>query len=162
MLCAAVGADDFAGYAEVLEKVGVDTTTALWCKGVPTGAAFITTDLEDNQITAFHAGAMGRADGVDITRLRDVSDVVVGANAAPAMARHVRDAAAMRARLTFVPAQQIPAMPDEDLRAGVAAAWCIVGNDYEVEMIRQRTGMVLDEVRTRALVATPPAATTGT
>ncbi|TMB89676.1 MAG: hypothetical protein E6J45_09895 [Chloroflexi bacterium] len=110
LLCAAVGAGDFDAYEAELEASGVDTSAALRSADVPTAAAFITTDLDDNQITAFFAGAMARAAGVDLTALDGVSDVVVGADAADAMAAHIAQAAALRARLTFAPAQQIPSL----------------------------------------------------
>jgi adenosine kinase len=153
LLCAAVGADDFTAYDDRLTSAGVDTTEALRCEDVGTAAAFITTDLEDNQITAFYSGAMARAAGVDLSSIRDVSDVVVGADAPDAMAVHIEQAAKMDARLTFAPAQQIPSLPDATLHAGLERAWLIVANDYEMEMIRQRTGMTLEQLRARGLVA---------
>jgi len=153
LLCAAVGAHDFADYEGMLVAVGVDTTEALRCDDLGTAAAFITTDLEDNQITAFYAGAMARAAGVDLTGISDVSDVVVGADAPDAMALHIEQSATMRARLTFAPAQQIPSLPDETLQAGLDCAWLVVGNDYEMEMIRQRTGRTLEQLRAHGLVA---------
>src|SRR6202043_4151180 len=135
LLCAAVGAEDFPAYGSALEAAGVDTSTALRCHDVGTAAAFITTDLQDNQITAFFPGAMARAAGVDLQALGDVSDVVVGADAADAMTAHVHQAEAMGAHLIFAPAQQIPAMSDVVLRTGLERAWLVVGNDYELEMI---------------------------
>ena len=153
LLCAAVGAADFDPYARELEMHGVDTSTALRCDDVGTAAAFITTDLDDNQITAFYAGAMARAAGVDLTGTPDVSDVVVGADAADAMALHIAQASSLHARLAFAPAQQIPSMPDETLRAGLASAWLVAGNDYELAMIAERTGVTIDSLRGHAIVA---------
>ena len=153
LLCAAVGAGDFDAYEAELEASGVDTSAALRSADVPTAAAFITTDLDDNQITAFFAGAMARAAGVDLTALDGVSDVVVGADAADAMAAHIAQAAALRARLTFAPAQQIPSLSDATLRAGLDAAWLVAGNDYELEMIRERTGVSVEDLRQRTMVA---------
>ena len=123
LLCAAVGAADFDSYGAALETMGVDTSAALRCDDVGTAAAFITTDLDDNQITAFFAGAMARAAGVDLAALRDVEHVVVGADAADAMAAHIDQAGALDARLVFAPAQQIPSLPEETLRRGLDGAW---------------------------------------
>ena len=64
----------------------------------------------------------------------------MGADDAGAMALHVDQARTLGARLVFVPAQQIPALPDDVLRAGLEQAWLVAGNDYELEMIRDRTG----------------------
>jgi adenosine kinase len=153
LLCAAVGANDFDGFAAALEAVGVDTSTVLRCDDIDTATAFITTDLDGNQITAFHPGAMSRAAGVDLSRLRDVSEVVVGADDAGAMALHIVQAGTLGARLVFVPAQQIPALPDDVLRAGLEQAWLVAGNDYELEMIRERTGLTIGEMSAQRMVA---------
>jgi adenosine kinase len=153
LLCAAVGAGDFDGFAAALEAEGVDTSAVLRCDDIETATAFITTDLDGNQITAFHPGAMTRAAGVDLSVLRDVSEVVVGADDATAMALHIEQAHALGARLVFVPAQQIPALPDDALRAGLEQAWLVAGNDYELEMIRERTGLSVDELGTGRMVA---------
>jgi adenosine kinase len=154
LLCAAVG-NDFGSYDEALSSVGVDTDPALRCNDVPTASAFITTDLDDNQITAFYPGAMARGGDVDLRVHASVVDTVVVAPDAPdGMAVHVEQARSMGARLVFVPAQQIPALPEETLRAGLDSAWMVVGNDYELEMIRSRTGVSAEDLRRRgALVA---------
>jgi len=153
LLCAAVGANDFDGFAAALEAEGVDTSAVLRCDDIDTATAFITTDLDGNQITAFHPGAMSRAAGVDLGVLRDVSEVVVGADDAGAMALHIEQAGTLGARLVFVPAQQIPALPDEVLRAGLDQAWLVAGNDYELEMIRERTGLTISEMGAQRVVA---------
>jgi adenosine kinase len=154
LLCAAVG-DDFSSYDEALRAAGVDTSTALRCNDIPTASAFITTDLDDNQITAFYPGAMARGGDVDLrVHASRVDTVVVAPDAPDGMALHVAQARSMGARLVFVPAQQIPSLPEETLRAGLDAAWMVVGNDYELELIRSRTGVSADDLRRRgALVA---------
>jgi adenosine kinase len=153
LLCAAVGAGDFDGFAAALEAEGVDTSAVLRCEDIETATAFITTDIDDNQITAFHPGAMTRAAGVDLSVLPDVSHVVVGADDAGAMALHIEQAHAMGARLVFAPAQQIPAMPDEVLRTGLDQAWLVAGNDYELEMIAERTGRSIADLSAGRMVA---------
>ena len=153
ILCAAVGAGDFVDYAAALEAEGVDTSGVLSCSDIGTATAFITTDKDGNQITAFYPGAMARATGVDLSVLTDVSEVVVGADDAGAMERHVEQAHQLGARLVFIPAQQIPAMPDDVLRQGLDQAWLVGGNDYEFEMIRERTGISVEEMSASRLVA---------
>jgi adenosine kinase len=153
LLCAAVGARDFGAFAAALEAVGVDTTAVLRCDDIETATAFITTDLDDNQITAFHPGAMTRAAGVDLSVLHDVSEVVVGADDAAAIALHIEQAHTMGARLVFVPAQQIPALPDDVLRTGLDQAWVVAGNDYELEMITERTGRSITDLSAGRMVA---------
>jgi adenosine kinase len=153
LLCAAVGAGDFDAFGAALEAEGVDLSPVLRCDGIDTATAFITTDLDGNQITAFHPGAMTRAAGVDLSVLTGVSEVIVGADDAQAMALHIEQAHTLGARLVFVPAQQIPSMPDEVLRAGLDHAWLVAGNDYEFEMIRERTGRSIGDLSEARLVA---------
>jgi adenosine kinase len=154
MLCAAVGSD-FGDYDAALQSVGVDTATALHCNDIPTASAFITTDLDDNQITAFFPGAMSRGADVDLRVHAASTDTVVVAPDAPdGMALHIAQAGEIGARLVFVPAQQIPSLPEQTLRAGLDSAWMVVGNDYELELIRSRTGVSPDDLRRRgAMVA---------
>jgi adenosine kinase len=139
MLCAAVG-NDFAEYGAALSSVGVDTSRALLCDDVSTATAFITTDIDDNQITAFFPGAMARAAGVNLEALAGVEHVVVAPDAPDGMALHVEQASRMGAKLVFAPAQQLSSLADETLAAGLDAAWLVVGNDYELEVIHRRTG----------------------
>jgi adenosine kinase len=153
LLCAAVG-NDFADYGSALQAIGVDTSRALVCDDVSTATAFITTDADDNQITAFYPGAMARAAGVDLSSLSDVEHVVVGPDAPDGMDLHVRQATQIGAKLVFAPAQQLSSMSDATLSAGLDAAWLIVGNDYEFEVIHRRTGRDVESLATAgALVA---------
>ncbi|HET9051653.1 MAG TPA: carbohydrate kinase family protein [Candidatus Dormibacteraeota bacterium] len=150
LLCAAVG-DDFDEYGEALTAAGVDVGTAVRCPGMSTAAAFITTDLADNQIAAFHPGAMAGAE-VDLTTLDGVDMVVVSPDAPGAMAAHAAQASAMGARLAFAPAQQLPALSDEALVTGLDAAWLVAGNDYEMELIRSRSGRGVDDLASAGVI----------
>ena len=153
LLCAAVG-NDFADYGAALSAVGVDTSGAVIFDDITTATCFITTDIDDNQITAFYAGAMGRAAQVDLSRLSDVDHVVVAPDAPDGMALHVAQAGAIGARLVFAPAQQLSSMADEALVAGLDAAWLVVGNDYEFQVIQRRSGRDPAEIaRGGAIVA---------
>jgi adenosine kinase len=138
-LCAAVG-NDFAKYGAALSAVGVDTSRALLCDDISTATAFITTDADDNQITAFYPGAMARAAEVNLEALSGVEHVVVAPDAPDGMALHVEQASHMGARLVFAPAQQLSSLTDQTVNAGLDAAWLVVGNDYELEVIHRRTG----------------------
>ena len=154
VLCAAVG-NDFEDFGAALVQAGVDVSALLHDKGMSTATAFITTDLDNNQITAFYPGAMSRAAEVDLSRLGDLSHVVVAPDAPDAMARHIEQALAAECRLVFAPAQQLTSLPDPVLLAGLDAAWLVLGNDYEMELIRQRTGRsAADLAATGTVVAT--------
>jgi adenosine kinase len=139
LLCAAVG-NDFTEYGAALSAAGVDITLALVCDDISTATAFITTDVDDNQITAFFPGAMGRASEVDLEALSGVEHVIVAPDAPDGMRLHVDQASRMGAKLVFAPAQQLSSMSDDTLVAGLDAAWLVVGNDYELEVIHRRTG----------------------
>jgi adenosine kinase len=152
LLCAAVGSD-FTDYGASLSRVGVDTSAALGCDDVPTASCFITTDQDDNQITAFFPGAMARALEIDLRSAEGVEHVVVAPDAPDAMAAHIAQAREMGAKLVFAPAQQIPAISDATLRAGLDAAWLVVGNDYELELVRNRIGRDIGRLAENAMVA---------
>ena len=139
LLAAAVG-NDFDSFGAALTASGVDVSAALHCTDIATACCFITTDLDNNQITAFFPGAMSRAGDIDLRTLGDVEYVVVSPDAPDAMAAHIEQSAALGARLVFAPAQQLPAMSEETLRAGLDGAWLVAGNDYEFELILSRTG----------------------
>ncbi|MHB8717855.1 MAG: carbohydrate kinase family protein [Candidatus Dormibacteria bacterium] len=151
LLCAAVGSD-FAEYGRAISAVGVDTSSVLLCDDIVCATGFITTDADDNQITAFHPGAMARAAGVDLTVLGDVDHVLVTPDAPEAMTLHIAQAQQMGARLVFAPAQQLTTLDDATIVAGLDAAWLVIGNDYELESIRQRTGRAAADIASRALV----------
>ena len=152
LLCAAVGSD-FTEYGASLSQAGVDTSASLGCDDVPTASCFITTDLDDNQITAFFPGAMARAADIDLRALEDVDHVVITPDSPDGMAVHIAQARGMAARLVFAPAQQIPSIDDETLVAGLDAAWLVVGNDYELELVRNRTGRDVTQLARRSIVA---------
>jgi adenosine kinase len=152
LLCAAVGSD-FAEYGAALSRAGVDTSAALGCDDVPTASCFITTDHDDNQITAFFPGAMARAADIDLRLTEGVEHVVVAPDAPDGMAVHIEQACEIGAKLVFAPAQQIPAIADSTLRAGLDNAWLVVGNDYEIELVRNRTGRDVRALAERSIVA---------
>lgn len=153
VLCAAVGAD-YDADAAALAATGVDVGGLLRCDDVPTATCFITTDRDDNQITAFYPGAMLRAAAIDLAGVADIDTVVVAPDAPEAMAVHLDQARRLGLHLVFAPAQQIPALDDSTLATGLDVAWLVVGNDYELELVRARTGRrVTDLARRGAIVA---------
>jgi adenosine kinase len=152
LLCAAVGSD-FTEYGASLSRTGVDTSASLGCDDVPTASCFITTDLDDNQITAFFPGAMARAADIDLRALEDLEHVVVAPDSPDGMQAHIAQARELGVKLVFAPAQQIPSIGDETLLAGLDAAWLVVGNDYELELVRNRTGRSVADLAERSIVA---------
>lgn len=139
LLAAAVGRD-FDAYGAALAAAGVDLSMTLRCPDLDTASSFITTDLENNQITAFYPGAMTMATHVDVTSLERGDWVLVTPDDPAAMAVHVQQAVACGLRLVFSPAQQLPRLSPEVLRRGIESAWLVVGNEYEMGLIEAATG----------------------
>jgi adenosine kinase len=96
--------------------------------------------MDDNQITGYYGGAMNRAGMLGLgDTVPDPEAVIVGPNAPDAMFRLVRECREAGVRWIFDPAHQLPHMSGSDLVAGARGAWILIGNDYELELIRQRT-----------------------
>ena len=131
-------ADDYRAW---LAERGIDVAGLRLIDGVMTATGFTTTDSEDNQLTGYYGGAMLKADilGLDDT-VTDPEVVIIGPNAPAAMARLVRECRDRGVRWVYDPSHQLSSMPVEDLVDGIRGAWILIGNDYEVELIQERTG----------------------
>jgi len=157
ILLGAVGRD-FDGYAEWLDRHGIRRDRIRVLEDEYTAQAFITTDLDDNQITAFHSGAMDRAHEA---RLEDVDEpyrvAIVGPNGKKAMQEYAR---ALKARddveLVVDPGQGLGQFDRDELRELVDGASIYVVNDYEWSLTRERSGWSADEIagRVGAVVVT--------
>ncbi|HLQ62226.1 MAG TPA: carbohydrate kinase family protein [Candidatus Acidoferrales bacterium] len=132
---------DAAEYRAWLESLGVDCRGLRLLEDEMTATGFTTTDLDDNQITGYYGGAMNRAAmlGLDDT-VPDPTAVIVGPNAPDAMFRLVRECRERTVPWVFDPAHQLPHLSAADLEEGARGAWILVGNDYELELVQQRTG----------------------
>ncbi len=154
---AVVGAagPDFAEYRAIFDGLGIDTQLVPEVADQLTAYAFMMTDLAGNQIAAFYPGALDRASDVDTIEAASRAVLgLVGATAPDAMRRHAAEIAGSGCRLVYDPSQQVVALPAEDIKAGVDAAWAVIGNDYELAMIAQKTGLTVDAIAERvSLVA---------
>ncbi|HYM65965.1 MAG TPA: PfkB family carbohydrate kinase, partial [Patescibacteria group bacterium] len=106
---------------------------------------FTTTDLDDNQLTGYYGGAMWRA---AVLGLDDgppgIEAVIVGPNDPGAMKRLIAESRERRLPFVFDPAHQLPMMSPEDVADGTRDAWIVIGNDYELELIQERTQRDVD------------------
>jgi adenosine kinase len=147
---------DFGPYAKWMDECGVGRRYVSVVKDAYTAQAFITTDLDDNQITAFHPGAM---DFSHLNNVRDADGIDIGIVAPDGREGMVQHAAQFEeADIPFVfdPSQGLPMFDGEALRHFIdQAAWVTV-NDYEWEMLHERTGYAVADVteRVRALIVT--------
>ena len=147
---------DFGPYAAWLERHGVVTQHLKVLPGEFTAQAFITTDLDDNQITAFHPGAMQQAHQNRIAEATGVGIGIVAPDGRDAMIEHARDFAAAGIPFIFDPGQGLPMFGGEDLKRFIDQASWVVVNDYEWSLLAERTGYTAADVarRVEALIVT--------
>jgi adenosine kinase len=150
LLLASVGSD-FGPYADWLDRNGISRRWVRVYDEMLTAQAFITTDLDDNQITAFHSGAMERASEL---KLEDVSDPVtlgiVSPNAKQAMLDVARDLKRRGIPAVIDPGQQLSSFSGEELLALIDGAAVYVVNDYEWSLTQSRAGLSEDALVRRA------------
>jgi adenosine kinase len=153
----ATAGHDFAPYAERLAAQGIAVDHIRVVDGTYTAQAFITTDLDDNQITAFHPGAMQHA------HLNQVSDAgpgialgIVAPDGRQAMIEHAAQFAAAKIPFVFDPGQGLPMFGAEELKTFIAQARWVAVNDYEWGMLQQKTGFAVSDItaQVEALVVT--------
>jgi adenosine kinase len=147
---------DFAAYGEWLRERSVDLTHVRAVENEFTAQAFITTDLDDNQITAFHPGAMSHS---HLNRVPDGAGLTLGVVAPDGrdgMVQHAAQFAAAGIPLLFDPGQGLPMFGGQELLDFVAKSTWIAVNDYEGQMLAERTGLSLRDIarRVRALIVT--------
>ena len=109
-----------------------------------TAQAFIMTDLDNNQITAFHPGAMQSAHEIDVPTRSDLALAIVAPDGREAMLRHAAQLVAAGVPFIFDPGQGLPMFDGAELRRFVEQASWVAVNDYEAEMLAERTGMTLE------------------
>ncbi len=151
---------DFGPYFEWLKKSGVPADHVRTVESELTAQAFITTDLDDNQITAFHPGAMQHSHLNEVAEARDVTIGVVAPDGREGMIRHAEQFAAAGIPFIFDPGQGLPMFGGEDLERFVAQATWVTLNDYEWQLVQQKTGWTARELvqRVSALIVTHGAA----
>jgi adenosine kinase len=141
----ATAGSDANEYREWLVAKGIDCHGLRLLDGEITATGFTTTDLDDNQLTGYYGGAMGRAAmlGLGDAPL-GAEALIVGPNDPAAMMRLVKECREMELPFVFDPAHQLPRLSAEDVTEGARGAWILIGNDYELELIMQRTGHTTD------------------
>jgi adenosine kinase len=135
----ATAGSDAAEYRSWLEARGVDCSGLRLIEGEMTATGFTTTDLDDNQITGYYGGAMRRAGALGLDDApAGAKAVVIGPNDPSAMMRLCHECRERGMPFVFDPAHQLPHMSGADLIAAVRGAWMLIGNDYEIELVKQR------------------------
>jgi adenosine kinase len=155
LIMATVG-HDFGPYAQWLERWNLPRTHVRTVASEFTAQAFITTDLDNNQITAFHPGAMNQS---HLNRVSDSSGVkfgIVAPDGREGMLAHAGQFVAAGVPFIFDPGQGLPMFGGEELRSFIERAAWVAVNDYEASLLAERTGWSLEQIaaRVRALIVT--------
>ncbi len=141
------GGSDFADYRVAFEELGIDTTYVRESNEVLTGSAFMTTDLAGNQIAGFYPGASSLADDICVTELAENAVLgIIGPTTREAMQRHAREIGNSPCRLVYDASQQVVSLSADELREGIGMAWGVVGSDYEMAVIENKTGLTVDDL----------------
>ena len=155
VIMATVG-DDFGPYRERLNQFGLDQSRI---RGVPqsyTAQAFITTDLADNQITAFHPGAMNHAHENRVTDAAGITLGIVAPDGRQGMLDHAQQFHEAGIPFIFDPGQGLPMFSGVELQRFVELADYVAVNDYEARLLQERTGHKLEQLAkdVKALIVT--------
>jgi len=137
---------DFGPYAERLDRLGLSRRHVRQLDNHFTAQAFITTDVDDNQITAFHPGAMSHA---HVNRIADAGGArlaIVSPDGRQGMVEHTRDLAAAGIRYVFDPGQGLPMFDGPELLAMMQGAAALTVNDYEARVVEQKTGRGIEHI----------------
>ena len=155
LIMATVG-DDFDSYASRLDTLGLSQQHIRRMRGTFTGQAFITTDLDDNQITAFHPGAMGFSEQNHVLDAQGVALGIVSPDGRAGMLQHAHEFHAAGIPFMFDPGQGIPMFGSDELLNFVRQADYVTVNDYEAKLFQDKTGKTIEELSklTRAFVVT--------
>lgn len=152
----ATAGTDFGPYRERLESQGIRQDHIRVVEDVFTAQAFITTDLDDNQITAFHPGAMNHSHLNTVGDAQDVSIGIVSPDGRDGMLAHATQFAAAGIPFIFDPGQGLPMFDGEELRQFVEQATWVTVNDYEWQLLKDRTGWDVADLtqRVKGLIVT--------
>lgn len=139
---AAVG-EDFADYRAFLKTHGVDTTNMEVIEGTFTASFFATTDRSNAQVASFYPGAMAHASELSLKTVKGGTPqlVIISPNDPAAMQQYVAECQELNIPYVYDPSQQIVRFDGSILRTGVEAAHAMFMNEYEFELVKDKTGM---------------------
>jgi adenosine kinase len=137
---------DFDEYRHWLEAAGVDTSLVLQVADKFTASFFCSTDIESNQIASFYTGAMANAGELSFRTVENCDLTIISPNDPAAMLQYAEECRTLGIPYVWDPSQQCARMSGDDLREGMVGASYVICNDYEFEVIRQKTGFDEDAV----------------
>ena len=155
LMMATVG-EDFSTYANWLIVNRLNTNHVKTIANNFTAQAFITTDIDDNQITAFHPGAMVESHQNSVKDAKDISLAIIAPDGRDGMFQHAKECFDAGIPFLFDPGQGLPMFNGEELLHFIEMATYLAVNDYESQVIQDKTGLNLEQLasKVKALVVT--------
>ena len=146
----ATAGQDFGEYREWLEAAGVDTSLVRTYPDKFTASFFCSTDQGNSQIASFYTGAMAHAAELSFRTIDDVAMVIISPNDPAAMTQYAEECRTLKVPYIFDPGQQVARMSGPELSDGISGAKMVICNDYEFEIIRQKTELTEAEMLKQA------------
>jgi adenosine kinase len=137
----ATAGEDFGEYRTWLDAAGVDTSHVRQVPGKFTASFFCSTDKDNNQIASFYTGAMADAGQLSFRDVGDCGMAIISPNDPGAMVQYAGECRALGISYIFDPGQQCARMSGDELKEGIVGATIVICNDYELELLRQKTAM---------------------
>lgn len=131
---------DFDDYRRWLDAAGVDTSLVGIVQDKFTASFFCSTDESNNQIASFYTGAMAHASELSFRTAGPIDLVIISPNDPAAMVQYAEECRTLGIKFIFDPGQQCARMSGDELTDGLSGAFMVICNDYEFELIRQKTG----------------------
>jgi len=134
---------DFSEYGQFLKNAGVDISKIKIIDNESSSSAYIMTDLKDNQISAFYPGAMNQNAQLSI---ENCEFVVISPNDPQAMVKFTKECQDKKIDYIMDPGMQLPALDASDLKDMVSGSTILIGNDYEVSLLKEKTGLTENDL----------------
>ncbi|MCC7200554.1 MAG: carbohydrate kinase family protein [Gammaproteobacteria bacterium] len=153
--CGAVG-HDFDPYAKWMDATGMSMRHVRVIDDEYTAQAYITTDLDDNQITAFHPGAMNHSHSVAVPADGSISIGILAPDGRDGMLTHAEQFARAGIPFIFDPGQAMPLFGPQDFENFIDLASWVTVNDYEGQLLQERVGLSAERIaeRVKAYIVT--------
>ena len=148
VILATVG-HDFGDYRRWLEDQGLTTAQIIEIRDELTATFFVSTDIEQNQIANFYTGAMAHAKHYTLAerKLNNAATVLISPNDPVAMLNYAQECKQLGLPFAYDPSQQLARLDGDDLTKSIPGAAYLLGNDYELSMIQNKTGWSLAQIR---------------
>ncbi|MEI7916235.1 MAG: carbohydrate kinase family protein [Methylophilaceae bacterium] len=148
LIMATVG-EDFVAYDNWLNTNNISSTHIKKIANNFTAQAFITTDIDDNQITAFHPGAMNESHLNSVGEAQDVMLAIIAPDGREGMFKHAKECFDAKIPFLFDPGQGLPMFNGNELLSFIEMADYLAVNDYEAQMLQEKTGLTLSELASK-------------